>query len=80
MRKDKVEVASDLVMGALVVAQVDEQLTLAAVAFGTLDILSMWFHDLEGEDRAALPDELSHIVRNLNEISRGEHLGTRQLL
>jgi hypothetical protein len=80
MRKDKVEVVNDLMMEALIAAQIKEKLTLAAVAFGTLDILSMWFHDLEGEDRAALPDELSHIVRNLNEISRGEHLGTRQLL
>ncbi len=54
MRKDKVEVVNDLVMGAFVAAQVKEKLTLAEVAFGILDVVCMWFYDLEGEDRAAL--------------------------
>jgi SpoVK/Ycf46/Vps4 family AAA+-type ATPase len=67
MRKDKVEVASDQVMSALVAAHVQEELTLPEVAFGALDILSMWFHELEGEDRAALADELSHIAQRLEE-------------
>jgi hypothetical protein len=67
MRKDKVEVASDQVMSALVAAQVDEKLTISEVAFGALDILSMWFHELEGEDRAALADELTHIAPGLQE-------------
>ena len=67
MPKDKVEVASDQVMSALVAAQVDEKLTISEVAFGALDILSMWFHELEGEDRAALADELTHIAQGLQE-------------
>ena len=67
MRKDKVEVASDLVMGALVAAQVDEKLTIPEVAFGALDILSMWFHELEGEDRAALAEELTRIAQRLQD-------------
>jgi hypothetical protein len=67
MRKDKVEVASDLVMGALVAAQVDEKLTVSEVAFGALDILSLWFHELEGADRAALADELTNIAQRLQE-------------
>ena len=41
MPKDKVEVASDLVMSALVAAQIDKKLTISEVAFGALDILSM---------------------------------------
>ena len=67
MPKDKVEVASDLVMGALVAAQVDEKLTISEVAFGALDILSLWFHELEGADRAAIADALTHIAQRLQD-------------